>query len=102
MDDIARLKALSEQMSFEPAEDCSKVGTPYLDHTESCPDAVFVHPAVLPNGKRIKLLKTLLTSACERDCYYCAFRAGRDFRRATFRPEEFARLFVMLSQKGIA
>ncbi len=102
MDIIARLKALSEQMTFEPAEDHSPVGTPYLDQTGGCPDAVFVHPAVLPNGKRIKLLKTLLTSACERDCYYCAFRAGRDFRRATFQPEEFARLFVMLSQKGIA
>jgi len=100
--DIVRLKALSEQMSFEPAEDHSLVGTPYPDDTENCPEAVFVHPAILPNGKRIKLLKTLLTSACERDCYYCPFRAGRDFHRATFQPEEFARLFVMLSRKGIA
>ncbi len=102
MDGIVRLKELSEQMSFEPAEDRSPVGTSYLDKTENCPDDVFVHPAVLPNGQRIKLLKTLLTSACERDCNYCAFRAGRDFRRATFQPEEFARLFVMLSNKGIA
>jgi predicted DNA-binding helix-hairpin-helix protein len=101
-DDIVRLKALSEQMSFEPAEDHSPVGTPYPDKIESCPEAVFVHPAILPNGQRIKLLKTLLTSACERDCYYCPFRAGRDFHRATFQPEEFARLFVMLSRKGIA
>ena len=100
--DIVRLKALSEQMTFEPAEDHSPTGMPYLDKTETCPDAVFVHPAVLPNGQHIKLLKTLLTSACERDCYYCPFRAGRDFRRATFQPEEFARLFVMLSRKGIA
>jgi predicted DNA-binding helix-hairpin-helix protein len=102
MDNIIRLKALSEQMSLEPAEERGQVGTPYLDSTESCPEAVFVHPAVLPNGQRIKLLKTLLTSACERDCYYCPFRAGRDMRRATFQPEEFARLFVMLTQKGIA
>ena len=102
MDDIVRLKALSEQMSFEPAEDHSLVGTPYLDKTGTCPDSVFVHPAILPNGQKIKLLKTLLTSACERDCYYCPFRAGRDFRRATFQPEEFARLFVNLNQKGIA
>jgi predicted DNA-binding helix-hairpin-helix protein len=103
MDDkLIRLKALSEQMSFEPAEDHGLTGLPYLDRTENCPDAVFVHPAVLPNGQRIKLLKTLLSSACERDCYYCPFRAGRDFRRATFQPEEFARLFTMLVQKGIA
>lgn len=101
-DDIVRLKALSEQMAFEPAEDQSPMGTPYLDEVENCPEAVFVHPAILPNGKKIKLLKTLLTSACERDCYYCPFRAGRDFRRATFQPEEFARLFVMLARKGIA
>jgi len=102
MDGLVRLKALSEQMSFEPAEEKGLTGTPYLDKSESCPDAVFVHPAVLPNGQRIKLLKTLLTSACERDCYYCPFRAGRDFRRATFKPEEFARLFMMLVQKGVA
>ena len=102
MDAIVRLKALSEQMSFEPAEERNPTGTPYLDKTENCPDAVFVHPAILPNGQKIKLLKTLLTSACERDCYYCPFRAGRDTRRATFQPEEFARLFVMLTKKGIA
>jgi predicted DNA-binding helix-hairpin-helix protein len=102
MQDIIRLKMLSEQMSFEPAEDRGPVGIPYLDKTGNCPDAVFVHPAVLPNGKRIKLLKTLLTSACERDCNYCPFRAGRDFRRATFQPDEFARLFTMLYNKGIA
>jgi predicted DNA-binding helix-hairpin-helix protein len=101
-DDIVRLKALSEQMSLEVAEDHGISNAAYLDRTENCPDAVFIHPAVLPNGQRIKLLKTLLTSACERDCFYCPFRAGRDFRRATFKPEEFARLFVNLSQRGIA
>jgi predicted DNA-binding helix-hairpin-helix protein len=102
MDAIVRLKALSEQMSFEPAEERNPAGTPYLDKTENYPDAVFVHPAILPNGQKIKLLKTLLSSACERDCYYCPFRAGRDIRRATFQPEEFARLFAMLATKGIA
>jgi predicted DNA-binding helix-hairpin-helix protein len=101
MDAIARLKALSEQMSLEPDAEQS-LAAPYLDRTENCPDAVFVHPAVLPNGQRIKLLKTLLSSACERDCYYCPFRAGRDLRRASFQPEEFARLFMMLVTRGIA
>jgi predicted DNA-binding helix-hairpin-helix protein len=102
MDPIVRLNALSEQMSFEPTEECNQAGTPYLDVTGNCPDAVFVHPAILPNGQKIKLLKTLLSSACERDCYYCPFRSGQDMRRATFQPEEFARLFMMLAQKGIA
>jgi predicted DNA-binding helix-hairpin-helix protein len=61
-----------------------------------------IHPAQLPNGKQIKLLKTLLSSACERDCYYCPFRAGRDFRRATFKPQEFAELFIKLNQSNMA
>jgi predicted DNA-binding helix-hairpin-helix protein len=101
MDAIIRLKALTEQMSLEPDAD-QGINAPYLDKTENCPDAVFVHPAILPNGQKIKLLKTLLSSACERDCYYCPFRAGRDMRRASFQPEEFARLFMMLATKGIA
>jgi predicted DNA-binding helix-hairpin-helix protein len=48
------------------------------------------------------LLKTLLSSVCERDCFYCPFRAGRDFRRATFKPDEFAGLFSKLNQSGMA
>jgi predicted DNA-binding helix-hairpin-helix protein len=104
MDDvISRLKVLSTQMSFEPDAELNFAVRPVPDPGVDCHvDSVFVHPAVLPNGQRIKLLKTLLTSACERDCFYCPFRAGRDMRRATFRPEEFARLFVSLAHKGIA
>lgn len=61
-----------------------------------------IHMAVMPGGKRTPLLKTMLTSACERDCYYCPFRAGRDFRRATFKPDEMAGVVSQLAQKGIA
>jgi predicted DNA-binding helix-hairpin-helix protein len=63
---------------------------------------VFIHLAALPNGRRMPLLKTLLTSACERDCYYCTFRAGHDIRRATFKPEELAQTFLKLYQARIA
>jgi predicted DNA-binding helix-hairpin-helix protein len=65
-------------------------------------DQAFVHPAQMPNGQKILLLKTLLSSACERDCFYCPFRAGRDFRRATFKPDEFAGLFAKLSDAKMA
>jgi predicted DNA-binding helix-hairpin-helix protein len=102
VDELTRLKALTDQMYLEPVEDHYPNSMSQLDNSVPSPDSVFVHPAILPNGQRIKLLKTLLTSACERDCYYCPFRAGRDLRRATFQPEEFARLFVMLTRKGIA
>lgn len=53
-----------------------------------------------PKG-RVPLLKTLLTSACERNCYYCPFRSGRDFRRMTFKPDEMASTVVQLTQAGV-
>jgi predicted DNA-binding helix-hairpin-helix protein len=72
------------------------------EFTERERDQTFVHPAQLPNGQRIMLLKTLLSSVCERDCFYCPFRSGRDFRRATFKPDEFASLFAKLSAAKMA
>lgn len=47
------------------------------------------------------MLKTLVSSVCENDCRYCAFRAGRDLRRATFSPDELARLSDQLWRQGI-
>ena len=61
-----------------------------------------IHMAAMPGGKRLPMLKTMLTSACERDCYYCPFRAGRDFRRATFSPDEMASAVDQIVRKGIA
>ena len=102
MDSIDTLKLLTSQMSFEAD------GEPRVDSASpACfspkeRDQAFTHPAQLPNGQKILLLKTLLTSACERDCFYCPFRAGRDFRRATFQPDEFAGLFAKLSAAKMA
>jgi len=58
------------------------------------------HAAV--GGRRVPIIKTLLTSACERDCAYCPFRAGRDTRRLTFRPDEFAVTASEVCQAGLA
>jgi len=52
-------------------------------------------------GRRVPILKTLLTSACERNCAYCPFRAGRDARRQTFRPPELASAIEDLTQRGV-
>ena len=105
MNALDTLIELSSQMQFEHAEE--KRPSPAMDSKPGCftpkeQRAAFVHPAQLPNGKQVKLLKTLLSSACERDCYYCPFRAGRDFRRATFKPDEFANLFSKMNQGGLA
>ena len=96
MDLIDRLKILSSHMELEPAEEAGCPAGIKKDHDP------YLHQATLPNGKRVTLLKTLLTSACERNCTYCPFRAGRDFRRETFKPEEMASTFIALHQAGIS
>lgn len=115
MDAIGTLKMLSGQMELEHAEEArtpvgrvvpsgneGRIETKPACFTPKEKRSAFVHPAQMPNGRQIMLLKTLLSSACERDCYYCPFRAGRDFRRATFKPQEFAELFVKLNQAKAA
>jgi predicted DNA-binding helix-hairpin-helix protein len=97
MEAFERLKLLTSQMHLEPAEDSSCV---QLSSRKQ--DKITVSDAVLPNGKRISLLKSQLSTVCERNCYYCPFRSGRDFQRATFRPEEFAKVFMSLHQARIA
>ncbi|MEW6718683.1 MAG: radical SAM protein [Chloroflexota bacterium] len=97
MESLDHLLAVSEYMHLEPAEDmdCPQIVAP------SKANKVYVSHATLPNGKRIRLLKTLLTSACERNCYYCPFRARRNYRRVTFPPEEFANLFMTFYRGGL-
>lgn len=92
---LEQLKMLTAQMHLEPAEDALCPQIPAKRE-----DDIYVGQATLPNGQRIKLLKSLLTSACERNCNYCPFRAGRDFRRATFKPDEFAQVFMALHRAG--
>ncbi len=107
MDSVDTLKLLTSQMSFEA--DGDPPAAPACFNPKACPEfterereQVFTHPAQMPNGQKIMLLKTLLSSVCERDCFYCPFRAGRDFRRATFKPDEFAGLFAKLSAAKMA
>jgi len=62
----------------------------------------WLYPAVLPDGKRVTLLKVLLSNACENDCAYCANRGSRDGARNEFRADELASLFDSLVRSGIA
>jgi len=102
MNALDTLVELSDQMELEHAEESHREPAKPACFTPKEKRAAFIQPAQLPNGKQIKLLKTLLSSACERDCHYCPFRAGRDFRRATFKPQEFAELFMKLHQSSMA
>jgi predicted DNA-binding helix-hairpin-helix protein len=86
------------QMLDESAANPASSPKPLADKKK---ESLGVSYAAMPGGKRISLLKTLLTSACERNCYYCPFRAGRDFRRATFKADEMARTFMDMRRANL-
>jgi len=54
-----------------------------------------------PDGPMV-VLRTLQTSACEQNCFYCPFRAGRSgIPRVGFGPDELAREFDRMQQAGV-
>lgn len=96
MDCFQKLRLLSRHMDVEHDEEKSDSPrkTLSIDHIQ-------ISHATMPNGKRLRLLKTALTSACENNCFYCAFHSKRDFIRATFNPHELAKTFVSLYDAGL-
>ena len=91
MSDTNQLALLTQDMNLEPDAAHETVCHPVVNGK---PVDVPISSLQMPGGKQLKVLKTLITSACERNCYYCPFRAGRDMRRATFQPEEMASVFM--------
>ncbi|MCL7455437.1 MAG: radical SAM protein, partial [Anaerolineae bacterium] len=61
----------------------------------------WIYPAALPDGKRVRVLKVLLTNVCEKNCYYCGVRASRDVPRASFGPEELAAAFDRMQRADL-
>ena len=61
----------------------------------------FIHRAALPGGGSTCLFKVLLTNVCVNDCAYCVNQIGRDRPRATYQPEELAKLFMELHRKRL-
>ncbi len=116
MDIETKFQLVSSEMQFEPAEETPLTGqSPHApgpcghspadweelsrDQKRSTP----IHMAAMPGGKRLPMLKTMLTTACERDCFYCPFRAGRSsMRRATLKPDEMAKTYAELNRGGVA
>jgi len=62
----------------------------------------WIYPAVRPDGKTVKMLKILQTNACEKDCFYCPTRRGRNIVRTTFKPEELAATFDQIHRAHLA
>ncbi len=112
MEVIKKLQDLATHMDLEPAEEtgakgvgsvapCGLVVEEKSAGKRKRDEDLGIFHAAMPGGKTIPLLKTLLTSACERNCHYCPFRAGRNFRRTTFSPQEMAKTFMDMQRAGL-
>jgi predicted DNA-binding helix-hairpin-helix protein len=55
----------------------------------------------LPGGGSVRLLRVMMTNVCRFSCRYCAIRAGRKMRRASFAPEELAAAFLSAWRRGL-
>ncbi|MEM7347095.1 MAG: hypothetical protein AAF485_22875, partial [Chloroflexota bacterium] len=54
-----------------------------------------------PQRGKIPVLRTMQTNACERNCHYCPFQAGRNYQRISFKPEELASTFDQMQRKKL-
>lgn len=96
MDTFAKLNTLSRDMVLEA--DSEKDCQPVVQGKQLPP--IPITEVALPGGRKMKVLKTMLTTACERNCNYCPFRAGRKMRRETFKPEVMAKTFISVYRAG--
>ena len=116
MSAIVKLKEIAVHMDLEPDGDQFSVNSSQLPtcHTanpatqssslksQSSKQELGISYAQMPNGRQMPLLKTMITTACERNCFYCPFRAGRSkAKRVTVQPEELAQTFMQMYRAGL-
>jgi predicted DNA-binding helix-hairpin-helix protein len=99
-DTFQKLSLLEEATRFEPAGLApleEKVTANAVARPARLP---CISEATTPTGKK-PILMGMMTTACERNCHYCIFRAGRgQTKRTTFTPDEMAASFDTLHRAG--
>jgi predicted DNA-binding helix-hairpin-helix protein len=54
-----------------------------------------------PQQGKIPVMRIMQTSACERNCYYCPFQAGRNYQRVSLTPDELAASFEQMQSRKL-
>lgn len=92
---LDKLRHTASNVEFERAGDQPRTERASLSADDLLPCITSVST---PTGS-LPVLSTMMTTACERNCYYCPFRAGRSkMRRVTFKPDELASVFDQLQR----
>lgn len=62
---------------------------------------IYISHATLPNGKKMRLFKSLVSSRCKNNCYYCPMRKDSNHPRTSFQAEEYATLINNVYRAGL-
>jgi predicted DNA-binding helix-hairpin-helix protein len=95
---LEKLQLIGDATEHEPAgnEPLKERAAKRMPHQFPC-----ISEVSTPNGPK-SIMKTMMTTACERNCHYCVFRAGRGkTRRVNFKPDEMAASFDTLQRGGL-
>jgi predicted DNA-binding helix-hairpin-helix protein len=106
-DAAEKLALMADATRFEPAGDRPQAETRALFHRKPTPEDRLqsalqcIAHVTTPTGQ-MPVLKTMVTTACEKNCYYCPFRAGRGkMDRVSFQPDELAHTFDQIQRAGL-
>jgi len=100
MDGHDLLTALHGTTEFESVGDSPRDEVPVRSRRVP-PDLSGCITNVTAGSRKMPVLKAMSTTACERDCFYCPFRAGRSaMKRVKFTPDELASGFMALYRAG--
>lgn len=96
---MTKLAQMGDATIYEPVGDKpqqERRRVPYQSHSL----AECITNVATPKGS-LPILKAMVTTACERNCHYCPFRAGRSkMKRLTFKPDELASGLDILQRAG--
>lgn len=91
-DTFQKLTQMGDATLYEPAGDSPQAEARRSRYQARSLEDCISHVST-PRGKK-PILKTMITTACEKNCYYCPFRAGRGkTTRITVTPDELAKGF---------
>jgi len=98
-DTMTKLAQMGDATTFEPVGDKPQQEQRHAQY-QSRNLAECITNVSTPRG-HLPILKTMVTTACERNCHYCPFRAGRSkMKRMTFSPDELASGLDTLQRAG--
>ena len=99
-DTLTKLSQMGDVTLHEPAGDSPQTERKRRTRRQEFSLGDCIANLSTPRGPK-PVLKTMMTTACERNCNYCVFRAGRaKTRRVTFSPDAMASAFQTLEGAG--